>query len=259
MSLAATIDEINRLKPFAEENTDEGPIETLAGRRGRKVQAMDRMVQLRRQYYAELLSSAVFIVASGANKDAFVQLATEKFGCFTADPDQFFTDLANRLPPVLFNGTSSVENIFTVLGRHVEDKAIELGLAELNMPVFKQEYRVNFQTKAEILPWIKQIVCDQIGAEIVGFQAVNSIMNQAIERGHKEVLTPIVLPSDDEKLVSFLVKDFQRRGRSHKVFLVAAGKTKKEIRSIEGALSVKEPTEDSVKQALVGIRSSFRK
>lgn len=41
MSLQDTLTEIKRLKPFAEEDTNVGPLETLNGRRGRKSQAIE--------------------------------------------------------------------------------------------------------------------------------------------------------------------------------------------------------------------------
>lgn len=54
MSLEQILKEIKEVKPFAEGDAEDGPIETLAGRRGRKVQATERLKQLKRQYIRDL-------------------------------------------------------------------------------------------------------------------------------------------------------------------------------------------------------------
>lgn len=260
MSLATIVAKIKEIKPYIDEDVESGPLETMSGRRGRKNQAINEMANLKRSYKEQMLNNSLFIVVSGASKDGFATIATENFKCLSADPEEFYMDLVNRIPPSLYlSGSASVENVFDVLGRHLEDKAMELGLVQINQPVFKQEYRQNANSKEKLLALVKQIVNEQVGAEIVGFQAVHSLTAPAIEKGHKEVLSAIILPTDDEKLVKFLINDFQRKGRSQKVFLISAGKTKKEIKSMEGVIGVKEVNETSVKAALTQILSFFKK
>src|SRR5271165_5993695 len=100
MSLDAIIKEMKVLKPLAEEDTDLGPQETMVGRRGRKNQALIRLADLRIQYAQDLLRSAVFILVAGAQRAEFETIAVgEKFSLFAADPETFYTDLANRIHP----------------------------------------------------------------------------------------------------------------------------------------------------------------
>jgi hypothetical protein len=83
------------------------------------------------------------------------------------------------------------------------------------------------------------------------------VADTAIERDHSAKTTSIVLSTADEVLVTELMRDLGRL--SPRVFLVVAGKTSKAIRAIDGALSVKEPTNESVAGVLKEIKNSIRK
>lgn len=257
MSLQTVLEEIKKLKPFAEEDVDAGPVDTLSGRRGRKHQAQERLKVLRREYITDLMKSSVFIVASGVGRDEFAKIATENFGFFSADPEEFYRDLASRISPSLYSGKESVSNIFDVLGRYLEDKAMELGIIGYPQLIFKQQYRKAINSAAEFQELVKQAVNEQLGTEIVGIQAVNSLVDKAIAKGHSDKITPIVLATGDEQLALDLVKDLERL--TSRVFLTVTGKASKGLKAVEGVLTLKEATPETVEQTLTTIKKSLKK
>ncbi len=262
MSLESVLKEINVHKPHANENVEEGPVETLNGRRGRKHQALEQLIVLKRQYRLDLLRSAVFIIVAGSQRKEFETVATgEPFKLFSADPEYFYNDLSNRVPPVLYLGKEGEQNLFDVLGRHLEDKMMELDANQYNQLVFKAKYLKPVKSQEEFKAIVKEAINDQIGSEIVGIQAVTSILDDAINRNHVGKTTSVVLSVNDEKLTQDLLKDLGTRG--NKVLLVLAGKAPKNLVSYTsetvGVLKVKDVTEESVKTTLDQIKSLIKK
>lgn len=246
MSLQTTVQKLKELKPFIEENVEEGPVETLNGRRGRKNQAIEQTENLKRQYLSELLDSAIFIVVVGNKRDEFEKLATgEGVNLFSTDPETFYRDLAGRMHPSLFNGNSSQTDLFDILGRHLEDKMIELGLRAYNQMVFRDTYVQPIKNAEQFVQLLKTAINDQIGAEIVAVQAVNSIANKAIDAAYVSSVTPIVLSTKDEKLALNLIRDLPQK---RPAFLIVAGDLSETIKGADLPTTVlEEVTKANVK------------
>jgi hypothetical protein len=251
MSLETTIKELKTLKPFAEENVEEGPYETLNGRRGRKNNAIEQISNLKRQYLSELLASAIFIVTVGSKRDEFEKIATGKgFNLFSTDPETFYKDLASRVDKRVY-GFAGQTDIFDILGRHLEDKMIELGLTQYNQLIFKESYIQPINNLEQLTGVIKTAINDQIGAEIVAVQAVNSIVDKAVEVEHKTPTTPIVLNTKDEKLALDLIRDLQLK---RPAYLVVVGDASEKLKNVDGAVVLEEATKLTVKSVLDQIK-----
>ena len=257
MSLQTTLEEIKKLQLFANEDVNSGPVETLNGRRGRKNQAIENLKRLKRQYQQDLMLNSIFIIATGAGRDEFAKMATEEFGLFSADPEQFYKDLATRVPTSLYIGKQGVSNIFDVLGRHLEDKMMELDINEYNQLIFKAEYAKQVNSVEEFTTLVRNSINKQIGSEIAGIQAVNSLVDLAIEKNHADNTTPIVLSTGDEQFALDLLKDLGRL--TSKVFLSVTGKSTKTLKSVEGALLLKDASKESVELALKEMRRNLKK
>lgn len=258
MSLSKVLEEINKVKVYADEDVETGPIETLSGRRGRKNQAIEKLKTLKLEYKQSLIDSAAFIIVTGDKRDAFTAAAVENFKCFSRDPNEFYEDLASRIPPTLYQGQASVSNIFDVLGRHLEDKAREIGIVGYPQMIFRQEYRVTLKDKADLTSLIRRAVNDQVGSEIVGIQAITSLVNPAIDRGHGAKVTPIVFSTSDEALALSLESTLSRL-KPRGVFLVVAGKGTKALRAVEGVISVKDPTTEEVEKTLKAVSNATKR
>jgi len=258
MSLSKVIEQIKAAKVFAEEDVNSGPAETLNGRRGRKNQAIEQLKLLKNQYKTELTETAVFIVVTGEKRAAFATAAVENFKCFTANPNEVYEDLASRIPPALYQGKESVAGLFDVLGRHLEDKAQELGIIGYPQMIFRQSYRATLKSKEDLVDLVRTAINDQVGPEIVGIQTVNSLLDAAIKEGHGARVTPIVLSTDNESLALSLEKSLGRL-KPKGVYMVVAGKGSKALKAVEGAFFVKDPTPEVVEQTLKTISGSVKK
>lgn len=256
MSLSKILEQIKVQKPLAEENINEGPRETYSGREGRKRNAINQMKDLKEKYIEELRTSAVFVLVTGSSKDEFAETAKNEFKCFTADPEGFYKDLADRLPPALYSQKTPAANLFDIMGRHLEDKANELKIIGYPQLIFHSKYQKACNGKEDFKNLIKEAINDQVGSEITGLHVIRSIADEAIDAGHGGKLTPIVLATDDEKLALDLKSTLGRIGS--RAYLVAAGKGAKTVRATEGAFTVKEVTNESVENVLTNIRKLIR-
>lgn len=256
MSLSEILKKIKEVKPFAEENVDEGPVETLAGRRGRKNQSIESLKRLKTLYKDTLRETAVFILVVGDKRDEFTKVATENYKCFSSDPDFFYSDLIDRIPNFSYLGKENIVNIFDILGRHLEDKALELDIIGYPQLIFRQEYHKHISSRQDLLDLVKQAVTEQVGGEVVGVQAVKNLTDVAIERNNAAQFTPILLPSGDEKFVLTVAKDLHRI--NNKVFIVVAGETSKDFKA-HSAMVVADPTNENIKKTLKTISNHLKK
>ena len=256
MSLSKTLEEIKVYKPISEENLMDGPRETYAGREGRKRNATSRLAELKERYIDELRLSALFILVSGSGKAQFAEVAKNEFKCFTADPEGFYKDLANRLPKELWVQKTPAANLFDIMGRHLEDKANEMKIIGYPQLIFHSKYQKACNGLEDFKNLIKEAINDQVGSEITGLHIIRAIVDEAIEANHGGKVTPIVLATDDEKLALDLKSTLGRIGS--RAFLVAAGKGAKTVKSTEGAFTVKEITNESVENILTNIRKLVR-
>lgn len=257
MSLSKVLEKIKETKPLAEEDVTTGAPETLNTRRGRKARAVEEMKTLKKEYSSDLLSTAAFILVIGEKRDAFSTLAVENFKCFTNDPNSFYSDLANRIPPSLYLGKEGVSNVFDVLGRHLEDKALELDIVGYPQLIFTQKYRRAINSREEFTALVREAVNDQVGGELVGIQAVRSIVDEAIAREHSAKFTPIILPTSDEKFALTVAEALERITK--RVFVISTGKMSKTVKAYGDVIAVKEPDQESVQAALSTISGQLKR
>jgi hypothetical protein len=253
MLLQQLLEEIKVYKPLSEEDINAGARETYASREGRKRNAIDMYKTLKEQYISELRNTAVFILVSGSSKEQFSEIAEQEFGCFKADPEGFYKELANRLPEELYKNKPAASNLFDILGRHLEDKANEMNILGYPQLVMKQQYFRAINSKEDFISLIKEAINEQVGSEMVGIHITKELADKAISSGHGSRITPIILTTDDENFALDLNSTVGRLGS--RSFLVAAGKGAKVIRSKEGAFAIKEINTESVKNVLTSIRN----
>jgi hypothetical protein len=257
MALDTTIQKIKELKTIAETEVTEHPVETLRGRRGQQIQALEQLRDLRISYRRDLLNTAMFFVVLGSERKTFEQITTQKkIGFFSADPEEFFADLSRRVAPALYAGKESVSNVFDVLGRHLEDKANELDIVGYPQLIFRESYVSTLSNEKDFAKLVRRAVNEQMGSEVVGVQAVNSILDKAIDKGHSSKTTPIVLSTDDVEFALKLSLDLQRL--TSRVFLVQAGTLDVGSLNPQEAFLIPEVNAASVKEVLAQINSAIK-
>ncbi len=263
MSLKTVLAEIEKNRPNAEVDVTMGNPDTYRNRLGLKNAATTTLKRLKADYRKELLASSAFIVVTGSGADTFTELASsDTFGCFATDPNDFFKDLTSRITPSLF-GREGAKQLFNIAGNILEDKALELDINSYSALSFNDKYNSAVNKAEDFVPLIRNAILDQVGSELVGVNAVYSITEKAIDKKHQELVTPVLLTTSDEKFALALQKDLKKRkesdgtfaGLTDKVFFVIAGKASKGLNSTEGAILVKNVSEESVGEALTSIRN----
>jgi hypothetical protein len=256
MALNKILEQLKANRVYAEEDVSQGNPSTQANRIGRKNAAREEVKRLKEDYITELRLSSAFILVTGSAKEEFLNLATSEFGCFSTDPEGFYNGLANEVSPTLYANKSGSVSLFEILGRHLEDKAYDLQIVGYPQLLYKQEYNRMLKTKEDLKNLIKESVNDQVGPEIAGLHMIRAISDEAIKRDHANKITPIILATDDEKLILDLVGSLGRIGS--RGFMVVAGKGSKAIRSTEGAFTVKEVSAENVKNILTQVKGLCR-
>lgn len=227
---------------------------TYNSRLGLKRAAAENIRRLRIDYQKELLGSTIFIVTTGASSGQFTELASnETFGCFSADPDAFYRDIAYRIDPSLYT-RESIRYLFNTAGNILEDKCLELDIVSFPMVMFSEKYNEGVSNAEEFSVVLKRAINDQVGSEIVGINAVSSIVDSAIKKNHSAKVTPVILSTQDESFALDLVNNLKKQLK-RPTFLVIAGKSSKALRDNKEAVLVKNVSEESVGEALTSIRN----
>ena len=265
MSLSTILNEMEANRANADMDVNLGSPNTFGSRQGLKRAGTEAIKRLKTDYRNELMSSTVFIVVTGGSRDQFSELATgETFGCFSSDPEDFYKDLVSHIDPSLF-GREGTRQLFNIVGNLLWDKCIDLDITSYNAVQFSEKYNLGVSNASELVPLVRTAVNDQLGSEIVGINAIHSIVDKAIEKRHTNPVTPLILNTSDEKFALDLYTNLkfhvdskgERRGVTAKVFLVVAGKASRDLHRTNGALSVKVVSEESVGEALTAIRSKI--
>jgi hypothetical protein len=145
----------------------------------------------------------------------------------------------------------------------LQDKALDLDIQSYNGLMFNERYNTAVTTAEELVPVLRRAVNEQVGSEIVGINAIFSIVDQAITKQHSEIVTPVILSTDDESFALDLLKNLKshrgadgiNRGLTQNVFLVAAGNVSKGLKELGVAIPIKKVSEDSVGEVLADIRA----
>lgn len=225
MSLKQIIEQIKVQQPLADEDVESGAAETLNARRGRQRQAVEQLKLLRDQYTQELMRSTVFILAVGDQSEEFTKLLSTEYGAFSADPEAFYSDLAGRVNPQLYKGRESSSSMFDTLSSHLEDVALKMQIIGYPQLIFKAQYRRMLNDENDFRGLVREAINDQMGSEIVGIAAVRSVSSKAIEKGHSDKVTPIVLNVEDPNLAVSLLDTLKRL--TPNVAMVTVGKAPK--------------------------------
>lgn len=255
MSLTTILKEMEKNRPNAEMDVTLGTPSTYGGRVGLKRAATESLKHLRLDYRNELMRTTLFIVVTGPDRNEFSQLASnETFGCFSVDPDDLFKELTSKISPTLF-GREGVRQLFNIFGNVLEDKALSLDIASYPMLQFSEKYNSVVNNAADFTALAKRAVVDQVGSEIVGINAVHSVVDRAIAKNHAASVTPVVLNTEDEKFALDLQNNLKRL--TSKVFLVNAGKTSKTLKNAKDVVLVKTVSEETVGEALTAIKNKL--
>jgi hypothetical protein len=254
VNLEQLAQEIQKNRALAEEEIDEkGNPATLKSRIARKRAAQSRLEPLYVQYKSELRPRTLFVLAVGDKKDEFASVAASQ-GVDVQNIDVFYEDLVSRLNPALYSGRESVTVLFDVLGRILEEKAIELNIASYPQLVFKQKYATTIKSKEDALAVIKKAVNEQVGPEMAALDVLERAARNASKQNFSDSTYGVIVTLSDESIAASIVEGLQKI--SQKTALVIAGTSETSEKAVA---KVSEVNEDSVVQALMKVAKHVKK
>jgi len=265
MNLSNILNELEKNRPNADLELQTGNPSTYGARLGIKRAATEAVKRLTIDYRNELLTSAVFIVTTGKDRDQFNELASsDVFGCFSSDPTSLFKELTSKIDTKLY-GRESTRALFGMVANALWDKAIDLDIAQYDPLSFNEKYNRGVANVEELTDLVKSAFLDQVGSEMVGINAVHSIAQNAIDKKHTGSTTPVILSTSEEKFALDLYQNLKRhrlpdgtyRGLSDKVFLVVAGKGSTNLKGAKDSILVKNVSEETVGEALATVRNKL--
>lgn len=256
MSLESLVKEIEKNKKYADEVIEGGNPATLNTRLGRKKSAKNRLEELYTQYRLDVRDHLVFIVPVGKEAEEIAALA-EQGGTLVSSADSFYEDLANRIPPVLYNGKQTQSSLVDVFTRHLEDKANEIGVRSYPMVVYSRKYARKIKGKEELLDLIKKIINEDVGSEIVATQILDEVAKVAMKDNFSKGKLPVVVSLKDQDLVEEIVKGLKTL--SSNVFMVGSGgKTGRGKKSNSNVIGLKSVDAEGLDEAFAEIKKQVR-
>jgi hypothetical protein len=112
--------------------------------------------------------------------------------------------------------------------------------------MYNAKYARVLDNENELVDLLKRAVCDIVGPEVIGLDALERVTSEAVNKGYKSKLVPILVHSNDEEFVNSLSQPF--RTLNPRVVRVAAGDVESE--NLNPLVSIEEVNEDNVGNAL---------
>lgn len=221
MSLKELGEDIKKMQAVASMDPGDN-YSTRRMRLGDIAQAKERLRLLGQEYRKELISRAAFAIVTGSQAEKFATLAEAEFSCFSVNVEDFYTEITSKIPPVLYQGVSSSQNLFDHIAQAVEEKARTLEIDRCPALIFESKYKKMLNNKEEMVKLTKTAVNDKIGAEFVGLDALYKVTQKVIDSELSGKIVPIILVVDDLSLVEELSKGL-KRSISRNTFIVSTG------------------------------------
>jgi hypothetical protein len=163
---------------------------------------------------------SVFILATGKQHDKFAELANE-FGCFSVSGDELYDKVVESIPKHALQTGSMGPIITEQINIELERMSTDMGVLALPTVFYKTKYKGNIKKEGALKEKVAQAINDQVGSELIGYYAISKVKNQIIENNETINVVPIVIHTEDEKLILDFMKDFGRI--TQKIFLVTTG------------------------------------
>jgi len=248
--LKEILGKINQAIPVAKEDVTQGNPATLQARAGRRRSAQEELIRLKRDYRNAVLRNAAFIIVVGDEAEKFGAVALDKYGCQSFKAESFFEELAGRVDKRAYAGRESSASLFDLVGRHLEDMANNMDLASYPMLVYSTKYSGAIADAEQLAKLLERAVIEQVGSELAAVHVLNKASSSYLEGGYTAKTAPIILSTTSATLARDLYSNVPRLGPKG-TFLVSVGK------KLEGAASVDNASNDSVKAALTAVKNAL--
>lgn len=251
MSLENVLKKIEEEKVVAETDLNTVDPRVYPYKKGQVDRARENLEELYIEYKNELLKNALFILVTGDKSDQFSQIAEEKFNCFSVDGEGFYREIVDVLSPDLYFQKNLNASVFDIVSNVLEDKVKNLDIVSYNSLLFNSKYSKFVNSKSEMVDIVKNAINDNIGSEIIGYDALERVTRDAVNKGYKSRIVPIIIHSKDEDFISELSGNLKKL--NSRIRVVSAGDVKNKNRSL---LTVEEVNEENIGNALKEIATN---
>ncbi|HBI01196.1 MAG TPA: hypothetical protein DDY18_06185 [Flavobacterium sp.] len=253
-TLKELAEKIKQQKAIAASDPGNDP-QTRRVRLGNITQAKEQLKDLRLSYRKLLLKSAAFIIVTGDQADKFAKTAEEKYDCFAVNAEDFYNEMIEKVPEVLYKDKISSGNLFEHIGNALEDKARDLDIVSYPALIFESKYKKQIKDKNELLSLTKSAINEKVGSEIVGIDAMDKISDKVLNSELSGKTIPVVLYTSDTATVEELSKGL-KRSLTRNTHIIATGEVDDKTKNISLDV-VDKVTTKAVEKSLLKIRQSL--
>lgn len=257
MNLKELGKEIKLQQKIAESDPGTEP-NTRRMRLGNIAQAKDKLQGLRLEYNKQILSSAVFIIATGPDAKKFSSLAEKNGGCFSVNAEDFYKDLIKDVPVELYVNKQASGNLLEFISNNLEEKARTLAIVSYPGIVMDSKYNNKvLKDEKDLLALTKIVINEKVGGEIIGIDAADQISDKLLKSKNSGKAVPIVLIATDTSIAEDLAKGL-KRSITRKTFIVSAGSELSEGITNISFDTMEEATDTNVKNSLLKINKELK-
>lgn len=250
-SLKDIMEEIVTTKALAESQpTSDNPSKRRV-EKGNIEQAKEKLDDLYLSYRKAVLNDSVFMIVVGSTANKFAESASDKYNTYSYKGDTLFSELADEVPPVLYQNKECSRAVFDHVLNSFEKLALEWRVKSYKPVIFSQKYKKKIKEKEDLIKILKDAFHEHTGTEVVAYDAVHRTSGEAIKTGFDGKVIPIVIYTKDLKFAKQMAKDFQHV--THNIFLIKSGSFKKG-ESLQTDFSLAKITESGMEKILVNIK-----
>jgi hypothetical protein len=240
-------------KKIANIDLSDVPPQAYSGRLGKVKRAKENIAALEEDYLGAVRNNCLFILATGEKTDDFAQIAEEEYGCFTLGSDDFYNELISDLSDRLYVNKTLTPAIFDIVGRKIEEMALELGIQSYPFLAFEQKYKKNTANKKELMEVVRQAINDKIGAEMVGLYSTFVVAKKALDEEFDAKVIPIVLKVEEAQ-VQELAQSLNRMFGN--IFMIDLGIEDESLKN-KAFQKIDSINKTNIKKTLVSIKKSM--
>lgn len=249
---------IKQKKEEAGQSMDKLDPHTRRVRAGKAKRAREDLKELYMRYRKLLASSSVFMLVTGTHAKEFVDVAREDFACFAVEADSFYKSLLDQVPKVTYMNKIANSSLFDHFSAKFEDRATQIDIVGYPAFVFKSKYKKKLSNYDDALDLVKRAWNETVGSETAVLDAIDKVAEEAVNKDYSAPVCPIILYTQDEKLVEEMLEDVKKSRAaipSQSVFVISVGKVGKDLKKLSFA-SLKNGSKDSVEEVLKKIKGS---
>lgn len=254
-NLKELIEEIKLLKTETAVELDDTDLRTYNVKLGLLRQAKQKLEDLKQQYKVAVSNRVAYILAVGSESGELVKRSVKDFGVIEYDANTMVDDLIKDIPEEFYVGKTMSSAILDMVTNHLYTKVEDIKIE--NMPTalyYEARYNNTINSKEDLARDVKMILNEQVGKELMAFDAVHKASVKALEEEFSGKIVPVMINATEENIADI--------GRSlssttKNVFVVSSGEVSDKIK--ESSLAYLEKlTKKEIENALVSVQKNFQ-